>query len=534
MIGWEALLIGLVASTVGLIPGAALAKALGSALSSRGIAPEDLEVAVGIFPALAAVGCSVLTALIAVAAAGRRAARVEPTLALRESSLEPRMIGPVRLLGGLLSLGASLALLWIATSGGDVNSASDAAAGVSLTLVVAVAFLSPVLARATGRITAAALARSRWMSGVLAASNLGTSPRRFASAMTPLVLTVALSSTMLFLASTRSHAATEQSSERVTADLVLHSDGVGIPRDAVEAARMVPGVATVVGTASTTLGPSLGSNYQAIPAEVLDSQDITRVLDLGVVEGSVENLHDDAIALSETRAEVADVEVGDIISIALGDGTPREVRVAAVYSRSMGFGEVVLSSALADGHRTSPMLDSVLIRLEPGAHQDEVAAQLRTLSESYPGLTVGDRHDLAVRVDTNRQTNEWLFNILVAIVFLFTAVAVVNTLTMIAVHRRRELALLQLIGATPRQVRAMARWEAGLLVILGLGLGAAISMITLMPTSALLTGSSIPHAPVGLVALVFGSAAAVGFVGSQLATRLAMRARPVDAIGVRD
>jgi hypothetical protein len=34
--------------------------------------------------------------------------------------------------------------------------------------------------------------------------------------------------------------------------------------------------------------------------------------------------------------------------------------------------------------------------------------------------------------------------------------------------------------------------------------------------------------------LVLGSAAAVGFGGSQLATRLAMRARPADAMGARE
>jgi len=55
-----------------------------------------------------------------------------------------------------------------------------------------------------------------------------------------------------------------------------------------------------------------------------------------------------------------------------------------------------------------------------------------------------------------------------------------------------------------------------------------------MPTAALLSGSPVPYAPPGLLALVLGSAAAVGFLGSVLASRLAMRARPVDAIGVRD
>jgi putative ABC transport system permease protein len=42
---------------------------------------------------------------------------------------------------------------------------------------------------------------------------------------------------------------------------------------------------------------------------------------------------------------------------------------------------------------------------------------------------------------------------------------------MIALRRSRELALMRLIGATPRQVRSMARWEAALIITIGLGIG---------------------------------------------------------------
>jgi putative ABC transport system permease protein len=175
----------------------------------------------------------------------------------------------------------------------------------------------------------------------------------------------------------------------------------------------------------------------------------------------------------------------------------------------------------------------VLLDTAPGASVS-VMARLRTLVARYPGLQVGDRHDLAVAVDRDREANAWLMRILSAILFTFTAIAVVNTLLMIGLHRSRELALLRLVGATTRQIRAMARWEGAAIVTLGVGLGATIALVTLMPTAKQLSGSSIPYAPTGLIALVLGSAAAVGFCGSLVATRLAMRARPVDALGVRD
>jgi putative ABC transport system permease protein len=110
----------------------------------------------------------------------------------------------------------------------------------------------------------------------------------------------------------------------------------------------------------------------------------------------------------------------------------------------------------------------------------------------------------------------------------------VNTLTMIALHRTRELALLRLVGGTRRQVLAMARWEGAMVVGLGVGVGVLIALATLVPTSKVITGSYVPYAPIGLVALVLGTSAVVGLVATQFSTRLALRPRPVDGIGLRD
>lgn len=48
--------------------------------------------------------------------------------------------------------------------------------------------------------------------------------------------------------------------------------------------------------------------------------------------------------------------------------------------------------------------------------------------------------------DGDRETNRWLGPLLVAMIFVFTSIAVVNTLVMIARRRGRELALLRLTG----------------------------------------------------------------------------------------
>ena len=94
MITWEAAIVGLVGSAAGIVPGAILGRELAEGLVEHGIAPPNLVVSAGWLPITAAIGGGVLAALLAVLAAGRRAARVSPTRALAQAAVEPRLLGP--------------------------------------------------------------------------------------------------------------------------------------------------------------------------------------------------------------------------------------------------------------------------------------------------------------------------------------------------------------------------------------------------------------------------------------------------------
>ena len=110
MIGWEAALVGLVGSAAGVWPGMRLGEELGHALVRHGIVPATFTVEADWIPAAAAIAGGVAISLLAVLAAGRRAARVRPTLALSDAAVEPRLLGPGRLIGGLLALAGAVPL----------------------------------------------------------------------------------------------------------------------------------------------------------------------------------------------------------------------------------------------------------------------------------------------------------------------------------------------------------------------------------------------------------------------------------------
>ena len=104
MIAWEAAIIAMIGSAAGIWPGIVLGRTLAHGLVRHGIAPANFALNYDWLPAAAVIGCAVATSLLAVLAAGRRAARVPPTLALTDAAVEPRLLGPGRIIGGLLAL----------------------------------------------------------------------------------------------------------------------------------------------------------------------------------------------------------------------------------------------------------------------------------------------------------------------------------------------------------------------------------------------------------------------------------------------
>ena len=537
MLRWEAIILALAASAAGYLPGLALAHELIDAFSERGLAPEGIEVAGGIIPPLVTVAATVLCALAAAWAGSRRASNVAPTRALQDAAVEPRMIGRARLLAGLIAAAGGALLLSVATASQNQDTALAAASGVSLVLVVAAACLGPLVARAASVVPGRLVARISPVGGFLATAATSTAPRRVASAMTPLVLSVAMGCTLLFSGTTQDAETADQARERQLADLVVTAPA-GVPEATVTEARHTPGVAAAVGIAPTGIVPldnvGIGSGYTSLAAQMIDAEGASRALDLDVRSGSLDDLHGATVAIGAQRAEGANVAVGDRLKFALGDGTRIRLRVVATYERSLGFGEFLLPRELAAPHATDRLAEAVLVRTAPDASLTGVKADLQKLASAHPGVHVTGKAALRSDEAKQRKILVWVNRVLAGLIFIFTAIAAVNTLAMIALSRGRELALLRLVGATPRQVARMARWEAGLVVIVGIGLGAAIAAATLVPFSRALTGSPIPDVDPRLLAGILGGTAVLGLIASLVPTRLALRTRPVDAIGLRD
>ncbi|MFD4660274.1 FtsX-like permease family protein [Kitasatospora sp. NPDC058444] len=532
MIALETLVLTLAAAVVGLPAGTGLAALLRGELVDRGVVGSDVPLHVGPTAPLIVLGVVVLTAQLAVGATARRASRVAPTRALRDSSAPPPGVGRIRTGLGLLTLAGCGAVLAGSTDG---RRGAGTAESMVLVLLLAVALLGPLIGRVASVAIGRPVSRLSPVSGRLASAALRAQPRRFAAAVTPLVLAVAFAGSVLFVPVVKARATAAEDGRRLLADHVVRADGIGLPPEFTAAVRQLPGVAAADGLVSTTVLASAGEvDRRALDARIVEPRGLAQLVDPGVTAGSLDGLRGAGIALGRRTAAALKAGVGGSVRIEWPDGTGDTATVAAVYDRDTRFADVLLPASFAAAHVPDPLTPTVLVRTAPGTDPRQVGRELRGLASVYPMARVDDRaaYDAARRRQQESATA--VGRLLLGMIGLFTAIAVVNTLAMATGERLREFALLRVVGATRQQVLRMTAWEGGITVAVALALGTAVTAAVLVPVSLALTGTAWPAPPGNWVAAVLGGAALLGVGTVLLTTWLALRRKPVETMGMRE
>ncbi|MBT2449185.1 FtsX-like permease family protein [Streptomyces sp. ISL-43] len=493
----EALLIAPAAGALGLVPGIALASWWFGQLKAKGATPAPVDLAVSGIPLVCAVGIGLVTALFAGWAASRRPARIRPGQALAAAAMERLRPGWIRTPLGIAALagGAACAGLAATSSGPD---AANAALGVVMLFMLAVALLGPLIARACAALFGLPM-RAAGASGSLAAANSRTNARRLASAITPIVLAMAFSSTLVFLHTSQDRAVVQQQEAGLLADHVItdpHDPDRAVAAGAVALTRT--SVLAIVGSGPERMIHSASAQGVA--------GDITTVEDLGVLSGDLARLAPGKVAVDRTLAEADHAAVGDRIELRLPDGTRTDPEIVAVYSRGLGLGEVTLPAADLAGHTTAGRPTELLVR-------GPLPADLGPAQSASAWTTT---QSLA------REVNAWANTTMAAVLGGFAAVAAANTLVMTVLDRRRELGMLRLVGSTRRQVLRMLRWEALLVSGAGIAIGSAIALATLIPLAKTLTGTG-PYVPPVVYGSFVAAAVALTLAATSLPARRALR-----------
>ncbi|MEV0156777.1 FtsX-like permease family protein [Micromonospora sp. NPDC050686] len=516
----ESAVLGLVASAVGVLTGAALAVGLRRVVAVPGVAGGlTLQGSTMLF-------CLALGTLLTVGAAALPAwqgSRVPPVAALTDAAVQvTRRAGRVRLLTGAAAFLAGAAALVGAARFGQV---ALVALGGVLTFFGIVLY-GPVLVPALMRLVNRPLRLLFGTTAELAVADAVRNPRRVAATAGALVIGVGLVSAFVVGGASVKAGIERAVDTRIGVDYLVTGIGGDLPASlAAELARR-PELGVVHEPRShRTAGVEVRAVHPALVGRSVGK----------VVGGRLTDLRPGTVLVHRELAEARGWTVGS--SVPVGG---RTYRVAAVVTdvpdapapRGVRPGHVV---DLVDADFTAlfPAERGFLAEVEPAAGVPASAARtaIEEVLASYPTANLLDQ---AAYKKMLTGTVDMLLAFVTALLGLAVVIALVgvaNTLGLSVLERAREHAVLRAVGLTRGRLRVLLALEAALTATVGTALGVALGVAVAAGTMAVLAqvgGDSTLVLPWGRLGLMFAVAVLAALAASVLPARRAL-ARPVVA-----
>jgi putative ABC transport system permease protein len=524
----EALVVGALASAIGVAAGVGLAAGLSAFTESAGFAVAGTALVIESSALLTSAIVGVVVTLIASAVPALKASRVAPLAALRDTAVDRSGASWARGLLGLLVAGVGIA----ATIGGTGGDGSLPMTGLgALLVVIGFVLLGPVVARpATGTLGGPLSLASPGMSGTLARRNAMRNPRRTAGTASALMVGVAVVTLFTVVAASVKQSIDDTVSQQFAGDLVIAQtdfSGAGISPELEPAVADLPEVDVATGLGEA---PMVVDGDDDV-ATVVDPASFGRILDLEVSQGSVDELGDGQVALFADYAEDNGFALGDTVPVSFSDGASAELTVGAIFDNDELVGNVVLPKAAYQPHAATRSSDvALLVDLADGVSTADGEAAVQPVADRFGAPDVQDRQEYidSVASEIDQMLTAIYVQLATAIVIAFMGIA--NTLSLSIHERTRELGLLRAVGQTRRQLRSMVRGEALVVALFGtvggLGLGTFLGW-AMMKTIEAAEGLGAFAVPAGQLGVVVALGAIVGVVA---AVRPARRAAKLDVL----
>ncbi|ONI85452.1 permease [Saccharothrix sp. ALI-22-I] len=506
----EIALVTAVATVPALPAGVVVAHLVAERFRELGTVPAQFTVAINPMVLIASAALGLLVTLLATSVAARRAVRISPTQALRETVTATHGSRVPRILSAAVLTGGAVAVLGLVPLGGNLGMGMGF---VSCALLLcAAAALGPIL---VGGLTAV-VSRLVGLTGVLgriAGAMTRIESRRVVGVAIPLTLMFAINATMLLNGDILTEVTVDQQAARTAPANVQVSatNAPGLPLTTAEEVTALPSVTGSALTVGTRIVVDQEGKPEDYPAQGLRLSG-ERALDLGVSDGNLDDLTADAVAVSGPLAEQRNWRVGDRPTFWLADGTRTTLTVVAVFEHWRGFGDLVLDAELVAAHDPRGLIGAVYLRGEPDL-------------TAFPMLGTAR----AGTAEVQNQQAAW--ELMVAVSLSFTAIAVVNTFAIATGARRREFAELRLTGATSRQLHRLLDREALITVTVALVLGCLISGVVVGAFSVAQDGQwrlfADPLRYLGMVAGV----GLLGLVAGAVPARFVVRLRSLPKLG---
>ncbi|HZI44932.1 MAG TPA: FtsX-like permease family protein, partial [Ilumatobacter sp.] len=240
-------------------------------------------------------------------------------------------------------------------------------------------------------------------------------------------------------------------------------NSVGLNPELADQLRATPGV-DVVSQARTTPAIVDGSATDFFSA--FDAATVDEVFALGSVEGDLDSLGDDGIAVSAEEATSKGWTLGSEVPVTFPGGDTT-LAVEAIYSGStdwVGPMFVDLEALRATGG------DDLDYRIYVSGDENAITG----VAAAYGSAEVLDKEAFLGVMSGEIDTMLGLFYALLMLAVVIALLGIANTLALSIFERTRELGLLRAVGMARSQVRAAVRWESIIIAVFGTTLGLAI------------------------------------------------------------
>ena len=511
----EALLLGLIASAIGIALGVLVAQGLTALMgvlnfsmpsTSLQILPRTIWVSL-----LVGIVVTVVAALVP----ARRATKVLPVEALREAVPGTYRPSVRRAAFGLAFLGLGIAGLLMGLYGG----APFLLFGLGiLGIIVGVIVSTPLVARPLAAAIGKPL-RWRGVSGELAQQNAMRNPRRTASTASALMVGLALVVSMGVFASSLKASFGDLLDDSTNADLYITTTSAqadGFSPEATKAAAEVDGIEAISpnGWGEARFDGS-DAAYTAI-----DPTTVEEVLNLEMSAGSAADLGPDGVLISEDAAESNGWAIGDTVPVEFAATGKDDMTIAGIYGAAGGFVEsdYLLSIAGQTAHAGEQLTTTSLVIVADGADLDEVQSGIDAALADHPDAKVVDQQGYEDQIGGTVDNLLTLVTVMLLLAVIIALLGIVNTLALSVFERTRELGLLRAVGMTGGQVRAMVRWESAVISLMGavigacLGVGLGIALAQALKDEGI-KAISVPVPQVALYIVLAGLAGVLAAIG---------------------
>ncbi len=533
----ESLVIGLLASLVGLGLGVVLAEGIEALFGALGV---DLPSADRVFATrtvvvalVVGIGITVLAGLFPAI----RATRVPPISAVREGATLPhgRFHRFTPWIAGLFVVG-SLLLLARAMFTDELGTGDRllSIAGGVLLLFLGVAMLSSHLVKPIAAVVGTPARRAGGAAGRLASGNSIRNPSRTAATAAALMIGIALVAFIATLTNGMKASNREAIEEQIVADYVVSSlDGytpfVAAAGD-VLAASSVPEVVTSV---RSDVGQVDGDTAEVGGIEPDTIAEAYHFVWRNGDDSVLATLGTTNAVVTENFADDHDIAVGDTVTIRSTADKTADVTVVGTFEPPPFYPlieSINVSTELFDSLYDRPRNRWTWANVA-GDPNEENRAQMEQAISGYPDTQLETREEWIQREDADiNQFISFLYVMLTLAVFV-SIFGMINTLVLSVYERTREIGMLRAIGMTRRQVRRMIRQESIITALIGAAIGLPLGIFLAALVNRALAEYDVRFAIPWVQLMVLTIVAIViGILAAIMPARRAAKLNPLEAI----